>query len=706
MTCYANTSNPTKILNKQSKTRTKLLTSTTVALVLMLTAGIAQAQTTETSEEDIIYVEGTSAIAATKTLTPLSKIPQSISVITMNEIFERTAQDLQDVYRYSAGVSPALSVDARGDFINARGFSATQYLDGMQRQPSFIYGARLDTYTLERAEILRGPSSVLYGAGGPGGVLNGASKTPNQEFGGEIGVDFGNDNRFQVRGDITGSISENFAGRLVALGRTAESQWGTPDDRLLVNPSLTWFAGPDTKVTVIGLYQDNQQASLGYLPLQNSLLAPTEAAKISHDFYQGEPGFNGMDTQYTSGTLLVDHDFSSNLRVKSATRYAKMDTDYKEIFPFAVFSDVAETQWVRAYFVNDEQSDVLTSDTNVGYDFSTGSIEHSILVGLDYTWFEQDTKQGFGAVNDLDIFNPNYGTPVNALYNFAPVLFSSKQLGLYAQDQITIGDRLNVVLGIRHDKATSDRDGAEQYDLTAVSLRGGVIYEIIDGISPYLSYAESFTPVAGGDFFGNPYVPQEARQYEAGVKWVPFGGALLSFAYFDIEETNYISQDPTNIQNFLQGGSVGSKGVEVEATIRIPGDLTLTAAYSYTDAQVTVASTTLAKGDRIAGMPEQQASLWAVKSFELDKGWSIRAGGGVRYIGSQINTAQTFFTPDVTLVDGTFSLTKGNLKFSINASNLFNKEYYAICDIVGASPNGYCIPANNRTFVAGVTRKF
>lgn len=243
MTCYANTSSLTKILNKQSKIHTKLLSGTTVALVLMLTAGVAQAQTAEISEDDTVYVEGTRAMAATKTLTPISEIPQSISVITMDEIFERTAQDLQDVYRYSAGVSPALSVDSRGDFINARGFSATQYLDGMQRQPSFIYGARLENYTLERAEILRGPSSVLYGAGGPGGVLNGASKTPDQEFGGEIGVDFGNDSRFQVRGDVTGSISENFAGRLVALGRSAKSQWGTPDDRLLVNPSLTWFAG-------------------------------------------------------------------------------------------------------------------------------------------------------------------------------------------------------------------------------------------------------------------------------------------------------------------------------------------------------------------------------------------------------------------------------------------------------------------------------
>lgn len=694
--------------------------------------GLATAQGAVSPEEaqpddaeramDTVLVSGTRAIAATKTDTPITEVPQSISVITGDEIADRTAVDLQDIFRYSAGVAPAQSVDSRGDFVNARGFDAAQYLDGLKRMPDFIYGARLENYTLERAEVLRGPSSVLYGAGGPGGVLNGASKTPKFDFAGEAGVVIGTDERLQAQADFTGALSQNVAGRIVFLARDGETQWGTPDDRLLINPSLTWMAGENTEITVIGLYQEDMNGSLGYVPITKSLLAGSEAERVDFNFYQGEPGFNGMDTSFASGSLLVTHGFTPNLTFRSASRYSTMDTDYKEIYSdlsdgVSPFADAAETLLRREFYVNDEESEVINTDNNLLWQVTTGPFEHDVLVGVDYTWFDQTKNEGFscsgypflpcwtgGSPPPIDIYNPVYGQPFTyGATNFLE--YSSSQLGFYVQDQITYNEWLHVLLGVRHDTAKSERNGVDELDQDKVSFRGGVIADVANGFSPYFSYSESFLPVPGGDFFGNPFEPRTARQYEFGVKWAPAAGMLFTAAVFDIEESNYVSQDPTNIQNFIQGGVVGSEGYELEAVIRAPGDFDFTASYSFTEATVLESSQYLSEGDRIAGIPEHLASIWGTKSFQLSNGITLRAGGGVRYVGDKIDAGQLFLTPSVTLVDAMVSASAGDWLLSVNASNLFNEEYYATCGL-SSNPYGYCVAAKDRTVLASITRKF
>ncbi len=693
-----------------------------------LTATAAWAQESGDEGADTIVVVGEQrALVGTKTDTDITEIPQSISVITDQEFRDRTAVDLQDIFRYSAGVAPQTSIDSRGDFITARGFDSAQYVDGLKRMPDFIYGARLETFTLARAEVLRGPSSVLYGANGPGGVLNGVSKMPEFEFGGELGFVGGTDDRIQVQGDLTGPIAGDFAGRLVALWRDGETQWGTPDDRTLINPSLTWAPGENTQVTLIGLYQKDMNGSLGYLPLSKSLLAESEAEEIDFNFYQGEPGFNGMDTEFSSGSLLISHRFNDAISFNSRSRYTNMNTDYKEVYSdtadggYAVFvplfADMEETLLRREYYVNREQSEVINTDNNVLFEFETGPLTHNLLVGVDYTWFDQSKAEGFscsgypflpcwpgGSPPPIDIYDPQPGAPFT--YGFTNFLeYGSTQLGLYAQNQISIADRVHVLIGGRRDKATSERNGVEELDQTAWTFRGGVVADLFYGLSPYFSYSESFLPVPGGDFFGNPFQPREARQYEAGFKWTPVDNALVTLSFFDIEETNYVSQDPTNIQNFIQGGSVGSQGVEFEAKYQLPGDFEFLGSYSYTDAEVLTSSSTLTAGDRLVGLPKNLASAWVAKDVDFGNDWGARGGFGVRYIGERIDTTQTLSTPSVTLFDAMVSVNYGDWVVSVNASNLFNKQYYSICELA-SPPDGYCIAAKDRTVLASITRRF
>lgn len=685
----------------------------------MMSAGMGLAPNLATaqdvSELDKITVSGSRAVAATKTDTPIVKTPQAISVITEQEFRDRSTVDMQDIFRYTAGVASNNSVDSRGDFMLSRGFDAAQYLDGLKRMPDFIYGARLEPFTLERAEVLRGPSSVLYGAGGPGGVLNGASKTPKFKFGGEAGIYGGTDGRIQSQLDLTGPLSDRVAVRMVGLVRDGRSQWGTPDDRVLLNPSLRLDLSEDTDITLIGLYQKDKQGSLGYVPLYKSLLAPSKAERVDFNFYQGEPGFNGMDTKFSSAAAILSHQFSKGVSFRSATRYSHMDTDYKEVYlnyTTEQWADAAETLIKREFYVNYEKSSVLNSDNNLTFEFGNATIKHQALVGIDYIKFRQSKDEGYSYLDyypypsppPLDIYNPQYGASFD-YGTFSFVKYRSGQLGFYLQDQISFSDRWHVVLGVRRDKATSTRNGVDELNQKATSFRGGIIGKVIEGISPYFNYAESFLPVTGGDFDGNAYKPRLARQYEGGIKWEPMRGALVTLAYFDIKESNYLSQDPENIQNYLQGGSVGSKGFEAEAVVRLPGSFELTASYSLVDAKVIESSSSLTAGDRIADQPKHLAGLWGSKSFGLDNGWTLRAGAGVRYMGDKIDDSQTLLTPSVTLVDAMFTATKGPWALSLTSSNLFNKHYYDTCSAYGTN-SGTCTAAKDRTVLASLTHKF
>lgn len=684
-----------------------------LATASTMVPAIAQAQDTE-EDFDVIIVTGT-AVTATKTDTPLVEVPQSISVITDEEMRDRTVVDFQDIFRYSAGVQTAGSIDSRGDFILTRGFDAAQYLDGLKRMPDFIYGARLEPFSLERAEVLRGPSSVLYGAGGSGGVLNGASKIAKFDFGGQAGLAAGTDDRIQAQFDIGGPINDSVAVRMVALWRDGETQWGTPDDRFLISPSITVRPGPDTEITLLGLFQEDMQGSLGYAPLFKTFLEDDPSPNVDFNFYQGEPGFNGMDTKYKSGTILISHDFSDSFNFRSATRWSGMETDYKEVYSNYTsdpWADEAETLLKREFYVNDETSRVFNTDNNVTLDVATGPVEHTFLFGVNYHKFRQQKDEGFscfgfcyedGPPPPIDIYDPEYGADFSWDY-FSFTNFRSSQLGFYAQNQMKFFDRVNVVLGLRRDEAKSHFNGVKQYDEVAWSFRGGVIGEVAAGISPFFNYAESFLPTPGGDFFGNPFAPREGRQYEGGVKWEPMRGALISAAYFDIKESNYVSPDPENIQNFLQGGEIGSTGFEFEATIRKPDNYELVASYTQIDAKALTDTSTLSEGDRLLGQPKKLASIWASKTFLMDADWMFRFGGGVRHQGN-IKGTGGYIVPSVTLVDAMASVEKGPWVLSVNGANVLDKKYYASCSLL-ADNHGLCTAAKDRTVLASVNYRF
>ena len=697
-----------------------------IALAVSMSLALAAvAQAAEDTVLDEVTVFAERARAATKTDTKLVEVPQSISVVTAEQIEERGALNYQDVFRYSAGVdTERFGADTRSDDFSVRGFPVVQYLDELNRTPDFLYGSRIEVFTLERAEVLRGPSAVLYGAGSSGGLLNAVSKRPTFEFGGQVGAEFGNYERKQVQADIHGGLTDTLAGRFVGVLRDGELQSeGQANDKYVLMPSLMWRPTENTDITVLALYQDEDLGTQTYLPLSKTLNAAA-GQKVPIDLFIGEPGFNRMQTEHAAGTLLIHHRFNDWITASSHSRYLDQTVEYGEVYGsyyngMDPFLDAAHTLLTREFYVLDEDYQVLNTDNHVQLEFETGPISHKVLLGVDYTRFEQDRQEGFscrgvtdgsfgcyagGSPPPLDVYNPQYGQSFDFGFTNAYTT-KSTQRGFYLQDQMKFGDRVSIVVGGRRDRATSSASGGPEDVNQATTFRGGLIVEVIEGVSPYFSYSESFQPVFGGDFYGNPFKPREGRQYEGGIKWQPLPNSLISVSYFDIEEDNFVTADPDNIQNFIQAGAVGSKGYEFEAIVNLMSGLNLTLNYAHTKAEVLEGTLAHPAGDRIEDLPEDLASVWVSQVFDLTSEWALRVGAGARYIGEKIDYYQTQETPSVTLGDAAIELSNGTWNASVNINNVTNKEFYALCAAWSAT-DGVCHPGLTRSIVGTVSRKF
>lgn len=677
-----------------------------------LTALPVTAQEAEPAvENDDVTVIGTRAQTGTKTDAALTEIPQSISIITAQEFNDRAAVNLQDVIRYSAGAASELNgVDTRGDFLAVRGTGAEQYLDGLNRMPGFIYGGRLEIFTVERAELLRGPSSTLYGGGGAGGILNSVSKRPKTSFGGEVGLMYGSDDLKQLQFDITGPLAPGLSARFVGLVRDGNLQQESQrNDRITVMPAITFKPGPDTEVTFIGVYQRDRLGSQTYLPTSKTVDAASDAVRISNDFYLGEPGFNHTFADYYAATILLTHNFSDRFSFNSRNRFFEQDVDYQEVFGYTGFggayADAARTIANRAWYLNRAQYNGFNSDNNLVLSFDTGPLTHQILAGFDYTSFREDKQEGFGAAPGLNLYNPVYGVPFISGVGWTTDTKNS-QMGFYFQNQIRAWDRVSLVFGARHDKVRSNVNGVQLEDNKAWSFRGGIIADLVKGVSPYFNYSESFLPVFGSNFFGVPYVPRTGRQYEAGIKFQPSSRMLFTIAAYDIKEQNVLIADPNELQNFIQGGSTRSRGIEAEANVRLPGDFNLTASYSYTRAEYLVVDGRR-RGDRRENLPEHQASAWATKGFDLGGDLSAKVGAGVRYQSDKVSFDQTYRIAPVTLVDAMIELGYQDWTLSVNGANIFDKKVYTNCSYTGGTVNeGYCYMGKDRTIMASLRRKF
>lgn len=667
-------------------------------------------------EQRTIIVTGAKeeASTATKTDTPIIETPQPITVIDDELYLAQGAISIGDTLNYVAGVTAnPYGPDSRVDGAFVRGINALQFRDGMRDIFSYYASIRSDPYNFDQVELVRGPASVLFGQGALGGIINLVSKRPEFEASGEASVRYGSFDRKEALVDVTGPLGETVAARIVTRVRDADTQTDyVPDDRVMISPSVTLRPSPDTDFTLIGLYQEDDGGSTSqFLPLVGTIL-PNPNGQLPNNLFIGKPGWDRYDGRLLQGTALFEHRFGETAKLNLKARYIDSDLSYFTHYPNSYSNPAnpyldADQRLIGLYVDGSiARMEIFSTDNNVQLNFNTGSaIEHDLLAGIDYS-FNTVHKVGGFAVEAIDIYDIDY----DALSDYGGSLptpttvnedVEQDQVGLYVQNQMRFFDRVSVVLGARRDwTSAQSRGGPTRHD-AATTFRAGVIAEIVDGVSPFFSYTESFEPIAGTASNGSAFIPKSGRQFEAGIKVHPTDAILMTFTGYHIKESNRPVSDDSTADPFdqIQIGSLVSKGVEFEGTAALPGELNIIANMSYNEAEVA------GTGRQLDNVPKFNASLWATKGFALGNDTTLLLGGGVRHVGKNRSFGPAFLggilTPSYTLVDALAELTYANWSLALNATNLFDKRYYSAC-----LARGDCFVGSERNVMGTLSYRF
>ncbi|PLR60570.1 TonB-dependent siderophore receptor [Pseudomonas sp. QC2] len=670
----------------------------------------------------------TRTAAGTKTDTPIAELPRSVTVITRKQMEDRSVLNLNDALRYTAGVqSSGYGSDSRSDWLLVRGFVPTQFLDGLPLPKGNYATPKIDTWNLERIAVLRGPASSVYGQTPPGGLLDMVSRRPQAESSNEIEVQAGSNNHKQINFDITGKIDDEgqFLYRVSGVVRDSNTAVDhIPDKRYNIAPSLTWNINDDTKFTLLTQFTRDDTGITGqFLPLQGTKLS-SPAGKISHHKNLGDPDWEFYDRTYYALGYAFETRLNDTWQFHQNLRYTKNDLSFQGITAGGAFfpngpevAVDANGNVSRSAGKVDENIGQFAVDNNFQADFQTGAVSHTLLLGLDHQRSTSDARWLWGSagVPTINFNRPVYGQDFSNVQYFTMYDYTQKtqQTGLYVQDQMAL-DNWRLTLGGREDWVHTGTTFHNLNDATNTqrdkhfSGNAALSYVFDNGITPYLSYAESFQAGSGTQVGSTgAFKPTEGKQYEAGIKYQPPGTkALFTAAVFDLTQQN---TSVTEGSITRQVGEVRVRGLELEASADVTESLKLVGSYTYNDSEI-IQGTAAEKGNRLNQLPRNQATGWADYTWRSGTLDGFGVGAGVRYVGDTYGNAAntdlghvgsyTVYDASVHYDLGRLNSTMTGVTVAVDAKNIFNKDYLSTCD------GFYCYYGDQRNVVASVNYKF
>lgn len=616
--------------------------------VCALAGAVAFAISSAQAEESTIVVtgaEGGSALpewtnSATKSAVAESKTPQVINTISAQEITQRHANSVNEILRYAPGVS----TETRGNTsymseYKIRGFTVDQeFYNGLQL-PYNVTGntkARIDPLLIESVDILKGPASVLYGGGSPGGLVNIQGKKPQQASRTEVGFNTGTRNLKEGYLDSTGQlVNDEWSYRL--LGKAAEGDdqpHTTRTENYLIAPSVTWQPDARTRLTIDALAQNSPSLS----PSNPLPLAYLRSGYADRRDYAGDEWSGFKQRQWMLGYSL-EHEFENGWGFNQKARYFDVDTHQQSIYATGTGSEVYQLN--RFAYTTDEDLHSFNIDNQVTKTVALGEWRHHLLAGFDYQKLNSHFHYRYAsATPGIDMRDPNYGqVDENALglYTAQKNRLSYQQNGYYLQDQIEYGG-LNLLGSLRYDdyrSVTTDylQNGDKAWvSQDRVTKRLGALYAFENGISPFISYSEGFAPVSPqGTLTAKDVKPTTSKQVEGGVKYLLADYATtLTASVFNIRQKNVVTSDP-GFLNYRQTGEVESKGAELSLISRPTDTVTLIANYAYTHAINT--QDDKYKDKRPTQVPENAFNFWGDYTFDSTPLRGLTLGAGARYTG-------------------------------------------------------------------------
>ncbi|WP_413463372.1 TonB-dependent siderophore receptor [Acidovorax radicis] len=645
--------------------------------------------------------------AQTASKAPMRRLetPQSISVVTREQMESRQITNVQQALQTVAGVSP-VNFGRRGfDDLNIRGFRSTESIlvDGLVQSPGMW--AKLQPYGYERFEVLKGSASVLYGQVQPGGIVNAVSKRPKKEALSEVGVEVGSFGQRTLQADINRPLSES--------GKTAlriNAQVSNADDPTqLVYRKDRWFApslsidlGAQTDLVLFATYSQSEwMRQQGITPY--GTLLPNRNGTLPVTLFTGDPSFGVYDVESTTVGYALEHRLSDAMTFRQNVRYQteKGTGNFVSNQALQANQRLQNRQATRQYL----DYDLLATDTSLLSRFEALGVKHQLVTGLDVRSGHSYQAQRRCTIGALDLFNPVYGMAATCPTNLtsdAPEKLTV--MGLYAQDQIKFGQGWTALVGLRSDWSTNDIDDrvantqTRQKD-SATTLSAGLVYEFKPGWSAYGSYGESFLPTSGLSFAGTPFVPETGKQWEAGVKYEAPGGQITgALAVFDLVRQNVTTSDPVNTGFSVQTGEQRARGLELELGADLKNGWKITSAYTYTQTEVTRDNNAAIVGKPLNLTPRHTLTAWA--TYKLPQYPRVTLGMGGRYVSEQIGS-YPFTLPSYVVADASISYVGENYRITAGVKNLFDKAYYD-----GAINANVVSPALPRNFSVGLTYFF
>lgn len=655
------------------------------------------------SQEPTAPVKGmvaTKTLSATKTSAELVKTPQSVSVVTRDQMDALDATSVSQALRYTAGAFTEYRGSSnRNDEVFVRGFSyVPKFLDGLSfGATASSQTGTVDPWLLERVELVRGPASVLFGQVNPGGLISMTSKRPTSEPIHKVQFSTGNRDLAEGAFDFGGPLSDDgrVMYRLNGIARTQHNQVEDyKDSRVAIAPAITWYPNDQTRFTLLTSYQKDPDAGYrNFLPAYGTVTS-ANGKYIPLDFNVSDPDYDQSWREQTMVGYEFEHQFNDMMTFRQNARYASIKQKYRYLVYFN--SKPESTLLSRRAQHEERTTNEFGIDNQLEAQFATAQMNHTLLGGLDYKSSndKQLLMRGSGSQYDMDWTHPVYGVNVDES-TFSPASHEQQnldQMGLYLQDQMS-WNNWELLLSGRYDWTevrTTDYINSEktQQNDNKFTWRTGLLYAFDFGLSPYISYSTSYEPNlqtnrAPGSA---PFKPTTGKQTEVGVKYQPVDNTLMSLALYDLKQSNVSTYNST-LGWFENAGEVRSKGVEAEIHSSLWDSVNLIGSYTYTDAETVNTTVAGTEGKTPARIPAHMASAFASYTFPGGPLKSLTTGVGVRYIGTSYGDAKnTFKVPAVDLYDAMVSYELGELNSSLkgaavqfNVNNIADTKYVASC---------------------------
>jgi len=626
----------------------------------------------------------------------LLETPQTVNVVPAQVMRDQQPRNLDDALTNISGITQANTLGSTQDAVMLRGFGDNRNGSIMQDGMPLVQGRALNS-TAERVEVLKGPSSLLYGIQDPGGVVNIVSKKPELIQSTSLtvrGSTFG-DGKNGSGGnlDTTGPIGDSGLAYRLIVDHEDEDYWrnyGTHRESLIA-PSLAWY-GDNTKL----LFAYEHREFLSPFDRGTAIDPKTNHPLNIPSTRRLDEPFNNMEGRSDLYRFEADHD---------------LNDDWKAHFGYSWNRETYDASQVRVVKVNangtltrsmDGTQGALTTDR-----FATASLEgkvnvagmqHDLTFGLDDEYRKiyradliRQAPRGTFNYNDPVYGNEVAGTTVSAPDSNQTDLLRSDSL--FLQDAIHLTDQWILVGGARYQMYdqyagkgvpfTANTDGNGQKWVP----RAGLVYRYTDELSFYGSYTESFkpnstiAPLANKSVLDGSLEPEQSKSWELGTKLDIPGRITASAALFNIEKRNVLVQVGDGLTSvYSVAGKVRSRGLELDASGQLTDKWSVIGSYAYTDAEVT--EDPEYKGNRLQNVAKNTGSLSAVYDFgSILGGDQLRVGAGARYVGERAgDAANSFELPGYTVADAfaTYDtkIEGQKVKFQLNVKNLFDRTYY------------------------------